>query len=590
MASKLFGKSVPIPIVCFVVTLLSCGEKRPASILLTENSDLKTGESTPKRTLSQHAADTFRLNISDDAFVYGEADQITVDLVVEIFDPNKKKIATYDGPARGNERFKFTTTTPGIHRVVVSPFENNTGDYTLTINGAEPIATDPEKLADQLVSAILSQGETPGATVAVQQGGKIVFSKGYGYADLEYGIKNTPSTIFHIASVSKQFTAFAIAMLADQGKLNLNDDIRKYLPELHDFGSVITINHLVHHTSGLRDQWSLLMMAGWRLDDVITKDQIMRVISRQTDLNFKPGNEMLYCNTGYTLMAEIVSRVTGEPFPEWCKKNIFDPLAMKNTLFYDDHEKIVKNRAYSYYEVNGGFKKSVLSYANAGATSLFTTVEDLSLWAVNFEKMKVGNKNVMEIMNQKFVLNNGDTIRYAFGQAIEEYKSLMSYSHGGADAGYRTFLLRFPDQHFSVCVFSNLASFDPGGLSYELANLYLADQLKEKPSNVPPPPPSEEEPPFDPMSIKLSDFTGRFYSPELETFYTLDIKNDTLVAHHQRHNDMKLSPYKKDGFSTGFLGNLEFIRNAKGEVIAVKASNGRVRNLVFNKEDEELRR
>jgi len=577
---------------CLAFLAFSCEKKNNNNILLLENSDLKVNETTPKRTLAQQSADTFRLDIGSDAFVYGRADQMTVDLVVEIYDPNKKKIGTYDGPSRGDERFKFTTNTPGIHRVVVSPFEHGSGDYTLTVNGVEAIATDPEKLADQIVSAALKEGETPGATVAVQRDGKIVFSKGYGYADLEYGIKNTPSTIFHIASVSKQFTAFAIAMLADQGKLNLNDDIRKYLPELHDFGSVITIEHLVHHTSGLRDQWSLLMMAGWRLDDVITKDQIMRVLSRQTDLNFKPGDEMVYCNSGYTLMAEIVSRVTGETFSDWCKKNIFDPLEMKSTLFYDDHEKIVKNRAYSYYEVPEGFKKSVLSYANAGATSLFTTVEDLSLWAVNFEKMKVGNKNVMDIMNRKFVLNNGDTIRYAFGQAIEEYKSLMSYSHGGADAGYRTFLLRFPDQHFSVCVFSNLASFDPGGLSYELANIYLAKELKEKPSQVPPPPPSKEEPPFDPAGVKLLEFTGRFYSPELETFYTLDIKNDTLVAHHQRHDDLKLAPYKKDGFTTNFLGNLEFTRNGKGQVIGMKASNGRVRNLVFNKqrEGEKLRR
>lgn len=570
---------------CAFITF-ACAERNGSAstnILLPENSDVKVGEATPK-TLAHLAADTFRLNIGGDAFVYGIADQLTLDVVVEIYDPNMKKIGTYDGPARGEERFKFTTTTPGIHRIVVSPFEHNTGNYTFVINGVEPIATDPEKLADQIVTAALGKGETPGATVAVQRDGKIVFSKGYGYADLEYGIKNTPATIFHVASVSKQFTAFAIAMLADQGKINLNDDIRKYLPELHDFGSTITINHLVHHTSGLRDQWSLLMMAGWRLDDVITKEQIMRIVAKQKELNFKPGEEMLYCNTGFTLMAEIVSRVSGESFPDWCKKNIFDPLGMKSTLFYDDHEEIVKNRAYSYHEDPAGFKKSVLSYANVGATSLFTTVEDLSLWSMNFENVKVGNKNVMDMMNQRFVLNNGDTIHYAFGQAIEEYKGLMSYSHGGADAGYRTFLLRFPDQHFSVCVFSNLASFDPGGLSYELANMYLAKEMKEKPSNVPPPPPSEQEPPFDPNSVKLADFTGRFYSPELETFYTIDIKNDTLVAHHQRHNDLKLSPYKKDGFNANLLGSLDFTRDNKGKVTGLKASNGRVRNLVFNKE------
>src|SRR5260221_6470448 len=175
---------------------------------------------------------------------------------------------------------------------------------------------------------------TPGASVAVQKNCNVIYSKGFGYADLEHDIKNTPATIFHIASVSKQFTAFSIAMLADQGKLSLDDDIRKYLPELHDFGSVITINHLVHHTSGLRDQWSLLTMAGWIMDDVITLKQILRVISRQKDLNFKPGEEMVYCNTGFTLMAEIVSRIAHESFADWTKKNMFDPLEMKNTFLY----------------------------------------------------------------------------------------------------------------------------------------------------------------------------------------------------------------------------------------------------------------
>ncbi|MBA4054623.1 MAG: hypothetical protein C0490_07925, partial [Marivirga sp.] len=351
-------------------------------MLIAGNSDLIVGTPTLKSTLKKQVADTFRVDLKSGTFVYGFADQLTVDVVVEIYDPSHKKIASFDQPARGHEPYKFISSSTGIHRIVVAPFQENVGDYTLVLKGAEAVATDPEGRVGQILSATIGVGVTPGVSIAVQKDGKLIYSKGFGYADLEYDIKNTPTTIFHIASVSKQFTAFAIAMLADQGKLKLTDDIRKYLPELHDFGSVITINHLVHHTSGMRDQWSLLMMSGWRLDDVITQEQIMRVIGRQTDLNFKPGEEMLYCNTGFTLMAEIVHRITGESFAEWTKKNIFDPLDMKNTLFYDDHEKIVKNRAYSYYEVPGGFKKSVLNFANAGATSLFTTVEDLSLWAM----------------------------------------------------------------------------------------------------------------------------------------------------------------------------------------------------------------
>lgn len=567
--------------------LNACVEEKARSVFRPENSDLKVGEATPVRTLKQHLADTFRLDLDSGAFVYGFADQRSVDVEVVVYGPDKSKLASFDDPRRGKELFRFKTNKAGIQKLVVAPFEENTGDYTFTLNGAEPAAADVEGVADQFMRATLGPDPiAPGATVAVQKDGKIMFSKGYGYADLESERKNTPATIFHIASVSKQFTAFAMAMLADQGKLKLDDDIRKYLPELHDFGTTITINHLVHHTSGLRDQWNLLMMAGWRLDDVITEDQILRVISKQRELNFKPGDEYLYCNTGFTLMAVIVKRVTGERFADWTKKNIFEPLEMSNTFFYDDHERVVKNRAYSYYK-DGDFdeyKKSVLSYANAGATSLFTTVGDLSKWADNFETMKVGNANVMNMMAERFVLNKGDTIRYALGQAYQKYKGLNSWAHGGGDAGYRTYLLRFPDQRLSISIFSNLGQFDPGSLSYYLADVVLANELKpDKPSNVPPPPPWPAKDPFDPKT-KLSDFAGKYYSEELETRYTFDIVNDTLTSHHQRHDDQKLKSETKDAFSMNYLGTVAFQRDKTGKVIGFKASNGRVRNLVFVRE------
>lgn len=568
------------------IVMLSCTNQQDRQVLRADNSDLKVG-SPVNSSLKKHIADTFRVNLENGALVYGNANQLTVDVIVEIYSPNNKKIASFDNPARGPEPYQFTADTAGVYRIVIAPFEENEGNYSLVITSAEPVAKDKEGRIRQLVAASLGgKAESPGVSIAVQQNGKIIYSEGFGYANLEYDIKNTPTTVFHIASVSKQFTAFAIAMLADQGKLSLDDDIRKYLPEMPDFGHVITINHLVHHTSGLRDQWNLLMMAGWRLDDVITQKQIMRVISRQKELNFKPGDEMVYCNTGFTLMAEIVSRVTGESFADWTKKNIFDPLGMKNTLFYDDHEKIVKNRAYSYYASPAGFKKSVLSYANAGATSLFTTVEDLSLWAINFEKMTVGNQDVMNRMSQRFVLNNGDTITYAFGQGITKYKGLNTASHGGGDAGYRTFLLRFPDQHFSVSVFSNLASFNPGKLSYDIAELYLGNEMKEeKPKQDTPSQnsPQAEEEPFDPAAVKLNEFIGTYYSEELQSSYTLTIKNDTLVAQHQRHDELKMIPVKTDAFTSNFLGNIQFVRDQAKHITGMKASNGRVRNLVFVK-------
>lgn len=572
-----------------VAALFSCNAPKNSPSLLSESSDVKLNTKIDS-DLRKHKPDTFKLNLQGHSFVYGYADQISVDVIVEVYDAYKKHIGTFDAPARGPEYFQFKTEKPGIYKLVIAPFQENEGRYSLLLTNAEPLAAEPEKQIDQLVNAILhlSDGKVaPGVSIGVMKDGKMVYSRGFGYADMESEEKVTPKTMFHVASVSKQFTAFSIALLIDQGKISLTDDIRKYLPEIHDFGKTITIDHLIHHASGLRDQWNLLAMAGWRLDDVITKNQILRLISKQRELNFNPGDESVYCNTGYTLLAEIVSRVGGKSFADWTQENIFKPLEMNNTLFYDDHEKMVMGRAYSYQPATIGYKKSVLSYANAGATSLFTTPEDLSLWALNFEKMKVGNPRIMAMMDQRFILTKGDTISYAFAQDIGKYKGLNTRAHSGGDAGFRSFLLRFPDQHFSVSVFSNLASFDPGSLSFTIADLYLKDQLKEeKPKpNPAPPAPEEKKIPFDASKVKLSEFVGTFYSPELETAYTFVVENDTLRAHHQRHDDMKFTPMRPNVFRANqwYLGEVEFERNKANQITGLRASNGRVRGVKFEK-------
>ena len=323
--------------------------------------------------------------------------------------------------------------------------------------------------------------DSPGAAVAILQDGAILYKQGYGSAQLEYEIPITPETIFHVASVSKQFTAFAIAMLADAGKLSIDDDIRKYLPEVPEFGKTITIRHLIHHTSGLRDQWEALAMAGWRLDDVITREQILTMVRNQKELNFDPGDQHVYCNTGYTLLAEIVARISGQSFPEWTQDNIFEPLKMTNTHFHDNHQMVVKNRAYSYApEEGGGFEKRVLSYANVGATSLFTTVEDLLKWAFNFYDNRVGGKAVLEQMREQCVLNSGKTIPYAFAISFGEYKGLPTVSHSGGDAGFRSHLVLFPDQRFAVVVLSNLGVIDTSTLARQVADVYLGDRMQEE--------------------------------------------------------------------------------------------------------------
>lgn len=498
-----------------------------------KQSELKKG--VPVSELLK-AGDKHKYTVVMDAnmFTYFNLIQDGVDAEITTYDPDGNKIQSFDSPngRKGPEPVTIFSNKKGeyVLEVKVLGEEGPQGKYKLTWEILEPRGSTPEKQVDQLFTT-WNRIDSPGAAVAVEKDGKVIYKKGFGSAELEYDIPITPGTVFHIASVSKQFTCFSILLLEKQGKLSIYDDIRKYIPEVPDLGKVITLNHLMHHTSGLRDQWDLLAMAGWRLDDIITKDQILRIVSRQKELNFNPGDEYLYCNTGFTLLAEVVARVSGQPFPEFTRTHIFEPLKMRNTQFYDNCEKIVKNRAYSFYSDSTGFKKSILSYSNAGATSLFTTAEDLCLWSRNFENPIVGDKEIINRMNLRGVLNKGDTITYAMGQDIGKYKGLKIISHGGADAGYRSFLVRFPDQRFSVNVLSNLATFNPGGMSFQIADIYLKDKVvtagteKEK---------TESKIPDEMKEIKIDhdvlvSYCGKYeWQPGI--FVTISIENDQLFV------------------------------------------------------------
>ncbi|KPK75392.1 MAG: hypothetical protein AMJ79_11345 [Phycisphaerae bacterium SM23_30] len=428
--------------------------------------------------------------------------------------------------------------------------------------------------------------ETPGAALAVIKDGQVVYKKGYGTAQLEYGAAIGPDTVFHVASVSKQFTAFAILLLAEEGKLSLDDDIREYLPEVGDLGKTITIRHLVHHTSGLRDQWVLLRMAGWRMDDVITTEHILKLVQRQQELNFEPGAEHLYCNTGYTLLAEIVARVSGQSFREWTAEHIFEPLGMTNTHFHDDHEMIVKNRAYSYRPVRDqGYKKAVLSFANVGATSLFTTAEDLAQWLLNFEEKKVGSAGVFEQMHKQGILNNAEEINYAFALNIGEYKGLKTVGHSGSDAGFRSYAARFPQQRFGVVVLSNVSNSNPSGLARQVADIYLADEITEEEprSRQRRSPETKEQEPITLSEEELAEYAGYYLSEELDTTYRFIVREGQLTALHQRHSDISMRVNGEDEFRGGVLGTVRFTRNKENQIDGFRATSGRVRNLRFDK-------
>lgn len=328
--------------------------------------------------------------------------------------------------------------------------------------------------------------DMPGCAIAVMQAGKMLYQQGYGMANLEYDIPITPASVFHIASISKQFTAMAVALLADQGQLDWNDDIRRYVPGLPDYGKSITLRHLVHHTGGVRDQWELSVLAGWRWDaDLITQGDALDFITQQTALNFLPGEQFLYSNSGCTLLVAAVEQITGQCFREFTWENIFQPLGMHNTHFHDDYQMIVKDRAYGYKTVKDeegkeAYKISIPDYAIVGATSLLTTVADMAHWDRNFITGEVGGQRVLQDLEQRGVLNSGAQINHACGLFHGEYRGLTAVGHGGADAGYRSMYIRYPEQQLSVVVLCNHADAKPEDLANRVAEVYLGEIMTPK--------------------------------------------------------------------------------------------------------------
>lgn len=416
------------------------------------------------------------------------------------------------------------------------------GAINLTKAQVEASTSELEHSIDKIFKGF-DNPQVPGAAVAVTQGGEIVFKKGYGSANLEYDIPVTPKTIFHVASVSKQFTVFALLLLEEEGKLALDDPIQKHIAEVPDFGHTITLRHLATHTSGMRDQWDLLNLAGWRWDDVITKEHILKIVAKQKDLNFKPGEKYMYCNTGFTLLAEVVARVSGKTFDQFTQDRMFKPLQMTNSLFYEDHQRIVKNRAYSYYPWTFGYKKSVLSYANAGATSLFTTVEDLSKWAMNFKEQKVGSKKIINQMNTLAVLNNGETFGGAYGQFVGEFNGLLQIGHSGGDAGYRSYLGRFPEQDFAVSVVSNNGGSNPADLANKVAEIYLKKDFVTETKNK-----IEKPKTISLTKEELENFEGHYWSATDLYARKIHVKQGKL--HYDRGNgsSSELAAIDKNSF------------------------------------------
>ena len=376
-----------------------------------------------------------------------------------------------------------------------------------------------------------NKSDSPGCALGIVQDGQLIYKRGYGMANLDYNIPLSPKSVFAMASISKQFTAMSILLLASQGKLSLDDDIQKYLPELPRYQSSITIRHLIHHTSGIRNYGELAELAGMRGENVhLTSDDFLGLIARQKELNFKPGDEYLYSNSGYFLLGLIVKRVSGKSLLEFAEDNLFKPLGMNNTQFVDDRTLVVKNRVTAYLpNRNGGFSAAMPTVGPVGGGGLYTSIEDLFLWDRNFSNNKLGGgPGLITEQLSTGMLNNGEKVDYAFGLFVGEYKGLKKISHGGSGGGFEHEIIRFPEQNFSVMCLCNAGyNIDPEELGEQVADIFLADQFKKGAAGV-----NETvvaaPPTFNIPEKELTGLTGLYFDPITEMiiprFYMKDGK------------------------------------------------------------------
>ncbi len=350
--------------------------------------------------------------------------------------------------------------------------------FASDVSAQEARTSELSQKVDQLF-AEWDKTSSPGCALGVIQDGELAYRRGYGMANLEHGVPISSSSVFYIASTSKQFVASSVILAAEQGYLSLDDDIRQHVPELPDYGEKISIRHLLNHTSGLRDYLTLWSLAGEEFADVHEPEEAVALIARQKQLNFQPGSEYLYSNSGYLLLAVIIERATGKKLREFAHDNIFAPLGMTHSHFHDDHTHISERRAIGHFKRDdGSIGMYVSNFDLVGSGGLHTSVDDLLYWVRNFYENRLGHGSLLEELHRRGILTSGDTIDYASGLSIGKYRGFATVSHGGSAQGYRTELLRFPDQRLSVIVLCNLGEISPTGLAREVADIFLARDHK----------------------------------------------------------------------------------------------------------------
>jgi len=445
---------------------------------------------------------------------------------------------------------------------------------------------DPRQAAIDRCFAPWDRGDSPGAAVGVIQRGELLFARGYGLADLEHGIPIEIDTVFDLASVSKQFCAYAVALLAERGQLSLDDDVRRHLPWVPDFGAVITLRHLVHHTSGLRDWPATLAAAGYRYDDVIAQPQILELVRHQRRLNFAPGSKHLYSNTGYNLLAEVVAVVAGVDYRRFCDDQMFAPLAMHDTHVHDAHDEVVPRLARSYRREGGHWRLAGNHLTALGSSSQFSTVRDLARWASELEDGIVGGAAMVARMAERGVLGDGSACNYGFGLQSGRRGARPTVSHSGSWAGYRSCFLRLPEQGLTVVVLANASNLPAVRLAEQVADLWLDGEVAAAPEPKAAAPAAVPSVPAAvapaPSARMLDAAVGTYRSEELDCSYRIERVGEALVLRHRRTGEHPLRPLAADRFAVRLPGITELRLLLEGDaVVGFALSGGRVVELAF---------
>jgi len=390
-------------------------------------------------------------------------------------------------------------------------------------------------------------GPRPGCALAVARNGAPVYARGYGLADIEHNVRITPATLFDIGSVSKQFTAGAVVLLELEGKLALSDDVRKYVPELPSYGSTITIDHLMHHTSGLRDYNALLSLAGISEKDLSNDAQALALIARQRGLNFPTGSRYEYSNTGYFLLSVIVQRVSGKSLAQFARERMFLPLGMPHAQFRDRHDTIIPDRALGYAAVQGEgdahFVNALSNWEQTGDGSLHLSVEEALKWTDNFRNPQIGGHAFVERLEQTGMLANGEAISYARGLSVDRYRGVRRVQHGGNWVGYNAMLARFPDQRTSIAVFCNFEGAEAAALSNKVADVLLAGALQAAA-------PAETEKKGAARPSSYGRFVGSYFADETQTVFQVSENAGALIL-RIGSTSLPLAPVGPTRFAVG---------------------------------------